>query len=365
MKTLTNMAGWACLLTAVCGPIALAEEAAPLPLRQASLDSAAEEGVAGSATATDEATSVAAGGNAVYDRPLWNRFCTHVPGQDSRWLLNFDQTFDYVTNLALPFSLTPENASVLRDDFQFQTKAGALYRLIKEEDASLAVGYNYYQNLHPVVKELDLISHNLVARYEERVSDRLLVSVGYNYFYWYLDQVSYVSQHLGDLSALLKLDSQWDGKITYKYLRADFRVDPNLSSNNNAAQLELIRYLGGDRGHWLSGGYVFGRSDAVLNSFSYTGNGAFLAWHLLGGCCKRNEWLLLATYNNYNFDGLDVVEPTVHRVDNVWSFTPRYTRHVTKCLDLFAQYTLYASTSSVVRQNYTSNLVSTGLDLRW
>lgn len=288
--------------------------------------------------------------------------CDLVSGCDNKpWSVTFTQTVDFVTNLALPFQLTPANASVFRDDFQFQTNAGAYYQRQLGPDSSFRSGYSYYQNLHPSVNELDLYSHTALAQYSRRLSDRLIATLDYNYAYYFLESASFVSQNRAGITTLYSMNDCWDIKLRYEYLQSDFRIAPALDANAHTGQVELIRYLDASRKAYLTGGYAFNRWDAANDGFSYDLNSVFLAGNWLFGPCNQNELQVLAVYYDLDFDDFDPIETTVIRHDRIWNMTARLTRHVTDRLDVFAQYILFDDDSNVVRQDYLSNAVSVGI----
>jgi hypothetical protein len=276
-----------------------------------------------------------------------------------RWLISVAQTTDYVTNLALPFTITPNNATVRQNDAQFQTNVFAQYLLAADEKQSLSTYFNYYQSLHPSAQQIDLWAYTAGARYARILTDRVTGLLDYNYTYYILNHQSLVSTNRVGPSLLVrgKCNSLW--QMSYYYSDNNFRLDPNQTSTGHLAQIQRIKYLQ-NPGSYVFGGYAYGRNSAVLNSWSYDLNYAFGGYATLFGCCKRNQLFLFGSYGSYNFQGPDVIQTTTIRHDNIYTLQARVSRNITPHLSIFFNYLYYNSQSNVDRQTFQSNLYSFG-----
>jgi hypothetical protein len=316
---------------------------------------------------------------------------TGVVGGLDPWNFNFSQTVDYGTNLALPISLTPLNTPVgplsdpsisgivdsigllnpldplvarFRDDWQFQTNAGAVRNWNLSDDSSFSAGYDFYQSLHPRVEELDLMSHSALANYSRRVSDDTIVGVDYQYVYYFLDGSSFVSQNTVTPTLQTRWNDRVDLKGTVSYGNANFRQTDFLNSDNYAATAEMYYYTDAARSNYLTMGGGYGYSNAFDDSFSYHVPNVFVGAAWWFGDSRRNQFEIIASYYDYDFQGVDPVEE-IPREDNIYSLTPIVTRTINDTLRLFASYTYYSSDSTIARQDYDSSLVSFGALMNW
>ncbi len=94
------------------------------------------------------------------------------------------------------------------------------------------------------------------------------------------------------------------------------------------------------------------------------------AFGIFGGrcyldCCKHYELFGLISYGNYEYQGFDIIEPSVIRNDDLMSVSTRLTRTLTDHFSVFFMYSLTVSNSTVARQNFDSELYSLGLMLSW
>jgi hypothetical protein len=306
------------------------------------------------------------------------------------WVFTFTQTVDYGTNLALPISLTPLNTPVgplsdptasgiidsiglldpldppvarFEDDFQFQTTAGAVRNWNLDDDSSFSAGYSYYQNLHPEVESLDLMSHTALANYSRRVSDDAILGLDYNYVYYFLDGSSFVSQNTVTPTLLMRWNDRWDVKGTCSYGNANFRDTPFINSDNYAATLEGLRYVDAARRSFLTFGSGYGYSNAFDDSFSYNVPNVFVGgqWYLPD---ERWQFSIVGSYYLYRFQGVDPIE-TERREDDIYSINPILYRTINEHMQLFASYTYYNSDSNIERQDYDQSLISLGAYVLW
>lgn len=322
-------------------------------------------------------------------------------GQTKPWSFALTQTADYGTSLALPISLTPANTllgpaggggpvgilnlgqadalgllgnlgvlpippgpapvGVFDDDFQFQTTAGVTYQRPIGEYGTLTASYTYYQSLHPDLDEVDLTSHTPAVQYAVQLTDRITHATYYNYQYYFLSGSSFVSQHrIGGLTTF-RVNDRWDLAGGTNFAVADFIDAPYLDSDNSAGTLEATRYFDADRNNYVKAGYGGGYSDAALRGFAYQVNSGYLTFRFLTGAEKRNEWRTTGSYGRYDFIGLDPIQQTIFRADNLWNAGLFYGRRIGDNLQIFAQYSYLKSNSNVARQLYNSDLVSFGV----
>ncbi len=282
----------------------------------------------------------------------------------NRWFTSVAQTVDYVTNLALPFSITPNTTGFSiprRDDYQYQTNVYTQYRLYSDQKQSLTTAFNYYQSLHPSDKQIDLWSYASIWRYTRVLSDRVIGFWDYAYTYYLLNHQSLLSQNRTGPGLFIHANPCVDWQVNYIYADNNLRLDPNQSSTYNAIQTQRYRYLS-KRSDYLLLGYIYGRNDAALSSWSYNQQSGFAGARWLWGCCNRNEAFLLTSYGNFAFmgDAGPQGQPNVHRTDNIWTLTARVARPVTNHLSVFAQYTYFNSQSNVFVQNFDSHIYSIG-----
>jgi hypothetical protein len=307
------------------------------------------------------------------------------------WNLSFSQTVDYGTNLALPISLTPLNTPVgplsdptiggitrdiglldpldppvarFRDDFQFQTEAGAVRNWSLSDDSSFSAGVNYYQSLHPRVEELDLMAPSALANYSVRTSDATIVGVDYEYIYYFLDTESFVSQSTVTPTLQTRWSDRVDLKATISYGNANFRGTDFIDSDNYATTGEMYYYTDGARQNYLLLGGGYGYSNAFDDSFSYHVPSVYCGAAWWFGERRRNQFEIIASYYDYNFQGIDPVD-LVSREDHIYSVAPILSRTIDDNLRLFAAYTYYSSDSNVSRQDYDQSLISLGAQLAW
>jgi hypothetical protein len=308
------------------------------------------------------------------------------------WTVTFTQTVDYGTNLALPITLTPANTLVsptsdptnigiidsigllnpadplipdFEDDFQFQTSASAVRTWNIDNDSTFSAGYGYYQNLHPDVQELDLMSHSALANYSRRLSDRTVGSLDYSYVYYFLDNDSFVSQSTVTPSLLMRYNSRWDLKGSVSYANANFKRASFLSSDNYAATGEAMRYLNSRRTDYLRFGSGYGYSNAVDDGFTYHVPNVFAGARWLFGNSLENEFSMVGAYYYYRFQDVDPIEDTIRRRDNIYSVNPVLSRTLNENVRVFASYTYYNSDSNILRQLYDQSLVSLGMTCSW
>jgi hypothetical protein len=308
------------------------------------------------------------------------------------WTVTFTQTVDYGTNLALPISLTPANTLVspvsdpfnigildsigllnpadpllpdFEDDFQFQTSASAVRTWVIDDESTFSAGYGYYQNLHPDVEELDLMSHSALANYSRRLSDRTVGAIDYGYVYYLLDDESFVAQSTIMPSLLVRYNRRWDLKATASYGNANFKEATFLSSDNYAATGEGLRYLDRARNNYLRFGSGYGYSNAVEDGFTYHVPNVYIGGRWLFGDSLQNEFSIAGAYYNYRFQDEDPIETTVRRRDDIYSVNPILSRTLNENVKVFASYNYYNSDSNILRQLYDQNVVSLGMTCTW
>lgn len=320
---------------------------------------------------------------------------------DCPWSFTFTQTVDYGTNLALPLSLTPANTIVapvtnvlnrnildanmanalgigdellggiatpnvgvvpiFEDDFQFQTTAGLTNRREVGENGTFTLGYTYYQSLHPQFDEIDLNSHVGTAQYAHRLTDRLVSTVDYSYSYYFLSDSTFVTQNRGGTGLLFRQNERWDWQIRGDYADANFRRARFLNSDNYSARAEAIRYLRGGRDDYLTFGYATGYSDAEFRGFSYQVNNVFVGGRWLFGADLRNIYTTTLSYGSYDFLGTDPIDVGVERRDDLFTYNSTVARQLSDAWTVFASYTYLDSDSNVLRQMYSSDLISLGV----
>jgi hypothetical protein len=283
------------------------------------------------------------------------------------WSFAFLQTVEYGTSLALPIALTPQNVvtPVFRDDFQFQTTARLQRQWALAADESFIVGTGYYQNLHPQVNQLDLISPSAFAQYNRRLSDRTIGSLDYNYSYYFLNGDSFINQNRVGGSVLVRENDWWDWKVRADYSNANFRTTDLLDSDNYSGQIEFIRYASSDRTNYFTAGYGAGISNAALDGFSYRLHSVFLGNRWALDECNLDDFRLIAAFSIYDFDGPDPIQVPILRHDEIFTINATYTRTLTDYWKSFASYTYLNSDSNVVRQLYHQNVVALGVSAVW
>lgn len=323
-------------------------------------------------------------------------------GTTSPWNVTFTQTADYGTSLALPIGLTPANTllspignpaqagilnlnqatnlgllgnlglapvapgtnvqGVFEDDFQFQSTAGVGYKHVIDENQTLTLGYSYYQNLHPDVKQLDLMSHTPSVNYAAKLTDRLSTSLYYNYNYYFLSGSSFLTQNRVGTITTFAANERWTYNLGANYSNVNFRQGAEyLDSDNYAGTFEAIRFLDTKQNNYFKLGYGGGYSDAANNGFSYRVNSLNGMLRFLYGNGNKNELRLNGSYGFYDFVGIDPIQQNLRRADNIYTAGIYYGRNLTDHVQLFAQYTYLNSNSNVVRQLYNSDLVSIGV----
>ncbi|MBA4019055.1 MAG: hypothetical protein C0483_17950 [Pirellula sp.] len=322
-------------------------------------------------------------------------------GTTKPWAFSLTQTSDYGTSLALPIGLTPANTllapagnaaqagilnnaqaatlgllgnlglapvppgtdavGVFEDDFQFQTTGALSYQRQVGEFGTLTASYTYYQNLHPDVKQLDLMSHTPSVQYALKLTDRLTNATYYNYAYYFLSGSSFVTQNrIGNITTF-RVNDRWDLAGGTNYANANFRNANYLNSDNYAGTLEATRYMDEARNNYVKVGYGAGYSDAALTGFAYMVNNGFITTRILYGDENRNELRLTGSYGRYDFKGLDPIQQTIYRADNIYNAGLFYGRKIADNVQLFAQYNYLKSNSNVARQLYNSDLISLGI----
>ncbi|MBL9083141.1 MAG: hypothetical protein JNK76_15100 [Planctomycetales bacterium] len=318
------------------------------------------------------------------------------------WSFALTQTADFGTSLALPIGLTPSNTllspigdasqaailtgsqaqllgilgnlgilpvppgtdvqGVFEDDFQFQTTAATSYQRELGEFGVLTAGYSYYQNLHPDLDELDLQSHTPTVQHAIQLTDRITLTNYYTYSYYFLSGSSFVSQNRIGSTAVLRANDRWDFGLGTNYANANFRGGSQfLNSDNYAGTLEATRYLDEGRNNYIKAGYGAGYSDAVLSGFAYQLNSVFTVIRFLYGNEFRNEVRLSGGYGRYDFIGVDPIQSTIFRADNIYNAGLFYGRKIGDNWQVFAQYSYLKSNSNVARQLYNSDLISLGV----
>lgn len=320
----------------------------------------------------------------------------------SPWTVNLTQTADYGTALALPIGLTPANTllapvgnpaaagilnlpqaanlgllgnlglaavppgtnvmGVFEDDFQFQSTAGLGYKHQIDEYRTLTLGYSYYQNLHPDVKQLDLMSHTPSVNYAVKLTDRITTATYYNYAYYFLSGSSFLTQNrIGSLTTFAA-NERWTYNLGVNYANVNFRQGADfLNSDNYAGTFEANRFLDSAQTRYLRIGYGGGYSDALNQGFSYRVNNIYSVYRFLFGSDNKNEMRLSSGYGFYDFVGADPIQQNLKRNDNIYTAGVYYGRQLSTNVQLFAQYTYLNSNSNVSRQLYNSDLFSLGV----
>ncbi|MGC3967747.1 MAG: hypothetical protein QM775_10355 [Pirellulales bacterium] len=282
-----------------------------------------------------------------------------------RWYFSLSQTADYVTNLALPLSLTPLNAPVRRNDAQFQTNVFAQYRIWGDQDQSLTTAFNFYQSLHPRVEQLDLTGYTSLTQYTARLTDRLLAYSYVSFTHYVLDHNPFLNQGNVGGGIAFQRNQYVNWVFNNSFSKNDYRIDPTQDSRTSVFQLQRYRYFGDLTQYWF-GGYAYGYNDADNAAWSYDLHNVFLGLGKNFGSQNRNQALVYGTYGLYDFQGVDLfqVPPTV-RQDNIYTLTTRLSRTIGPHAMIFAQYTYFSSDSNVDRQNFESHLISLGGLLAW
>jgi len=287
-------------------------------------------------------------------------------GSGKPWTITFSQTVDYVTNLALPIALTPANGSVFEDDMQFQTALGGQYTKRLQNGDSIVGGYGYYQSLHPDVHQLDLIANSGLLRYNRQLNKRNVAQFDYNTAYYNLRGQPFVFQNRVGAALITTPNRCWVFKNGFDYAYANFygQFSPFLDSNNYTVRTEALRYLDNRQGNYITGGFIYGISDAQLSGFSYNVASPFVSSRFFLDAARTTDLVTTATYGNYNFKGPDPIQG-IDRRDNIWTLSARMSRYVTKHITLFGQFIWYNADSNIIRQDYISKTVSTGASIVW
>lgn len=282
------------------------------------------------------------------------------------WSFTFTQTVDYVTNLALPITLTPANTvfSPFQDDMQFQTTA-RLQRTWRRDDETFAAAYGFYQSLHPEVHELDLLSNTVYLTYSRQVNSDLVIGADASYAYYLLDGVSFVSQNQAGVSAQRRVNDRWDAKAQLDYAYLNFRGSEALNSHNYSGQLETVRYVNDARTDYWGAGYGAAYSDANNEGFSYLLNNVFLTGRFALGQEEKLVFQPLASYGFYNFQAADPLQVGTVRRDELFTAGGSLSRTLSDRWSVFGSYTYLNSDSNVIRQLYHQNVISLGITGVW
>lgn len=287
---------------------------------------------------------------------------------NKRWYVSVAQTADYVTNLALPFIVTPNTvgSAVLQDDWQFQSNIFAQYRICGNKCYSLTTAFNFYQSLHPRVEQLDLTAYTSLTQYTRVISDRATAFVNYNYTYYFLDYNSLLTRNSVGSGFSVRTRPQTVWTVVGNVADNNFLLDPNQSSKSFFTQIQRLKYLNqASTLYWLAG-YTGGVNTANIPAWSYDLNSFYVGAGRYFGCNNRNQLFVAGTYGNYSFRGFDLFQaPPTRRADNIYTLTTRLSRQVNAHSTIFAQYTYFDSDSNIGRQNFTSHFVSVGGILAW
>lgn len=281
------------------------------------------------------------------------------------WSISATQTVDYVKNLALPINLLSNNIVIFQNDWQYQTSAQGQYRIWKDEETSL-VGYtSYYQSIHPVVTQQDLNVFSGGMVLSHKFNDSILAALTYDYSYYYLDQRSLFSANRLSPSVQFRATKCVDYQLSYSVADSNYRNDPFQTSVADFLQIQRIGYFDEQHLNYWFLGYQFGYSDAGLDSFAYEVRSVYLGTKFVLDDCKHWDLFSSVSYGTYEYQGFDVLEPFVIRDDDILTVSSKLSRTFGEHCSIFALYTFTASNSTVMRQNYNSELYSVGISLAW
>ena len=319
------------------------------------------------------------------------------------WSFAFSQSIDYGTSLALPIGLTPANtlvapannvgsASILNlsqanalgildnlglvgapvtnspavgvfeDDWFEQQSSTIQYQRQVGIDGQFTGNYQFYDNRHADVDELDLQSHTANLQFAQLLTERWTSTSYYSYSYYFLSDSSYVNQNKFGTFLTFAQNSRWSWILKTEYNHANFQPAPFLNSDNYSGGLEATRFLRGSQDNYLKFGYGYGYSDARFRGFAYAVNNVYMQSRFLFGSGLRHELKMTSSFGVYDFYGADPIETTIFRNDSILATGAVYGRRISDNLQLFAGYTWLDSSSNIARQAYNSDGFSLGMN---
>lgn len=318
------------------------------------------------------------------------------------WSFAFSQSGDYGTSLALPIGLSPANVlvapannlgasnvltssqanllgilgnlgigpptpnaptvGVFEDDWFEQQSSTIQYQRQVGIDGQFTGNYQFYDNRHAKVEQLDLQSHTGNLQYAQLMTDRVTSTSYYTYSYYFLSGSSYVNQNRFGTFLTFAQNTRWSWILKTEYNHANFQPAPFLNSDNYSGGLEGTRFLGGSQNNYLRFGYGYGYSDARFRGFAYAVNNVYLQSRFLFGASQQHELKMTSSFGVYDFYGADPIQTGTFRNDSILAMGMVYGRRLSDNVQLFGGYTWLDSSSNVARQAYNSDGISLGVN---
>lgn len=333
---------------------------------------------------------------------LWDKLLSNSP---SPWNVTLTQTVDYGTNLTLPIGLTPANtllssgggtgsiinngvlgnlglldnvlggssppvvdsptAGGFQDDWMFRSFANVQYLEKLGDDGQFTLGYGLYENLHAHVEQLDLLSHTLSAQYAQQLNDDWTAALNYSFVFYELDHDSLVSQNNAGLGLAYRPTRLWSYNADLGFTDSNFRGIDSLDAQFWSGKSSITRYFSESQTSSITGGAQYGYWNARAETFSYDLHSVFAN---VRKSLDKNATTNLdvgASWGNYGFRGLDFIQQDRRRDDDLYGVSTTVSKQLGSRWTIFAMYLYTNSSSNVVRQDYASSFVSTGVTLKF
>jgi len=285
-----------------------------------------------------------------------------VPKSEKPFDAYFSTNVEWVENLALPTNVSNTVTPVRKNDSRTNISFGVGKTFETKQNDTITVGYDFSQSLYHKFDTFDLQRHTASGIYTHEVNDKLSMSVNTDFTYYNLDQKDFMHLFSIGPSVFFHEKGPFFGKVGYNYGNLNYKQNSGLDSHVHTINIAQYYFVPNSE-DFISVGYVHSEADATLKQWDYEMDGIYVTGkHHFS---EKTDIVGSVSYSSYGYHGLDTVQTTKKREDNVVSYAIAYIYKLSEMTDLFVRYSYVDNDSNLRRQAYSSNALSIGMTLYW
>jgi hypothetical protein len=289
-----------------------------------------------------------------------------VAPKDRSWEFRMLAGMQYDSNVVLDSGSPQASAISNKSDWRGIITLGGNYALYRSELWDLTLGGGFYQSFHIKLTDYNLTQVLPEAAATVRITPQLSFKAVYSFEYLLLDGNSYDTANSMGAGLSWKSDKGYVTSLDYRfrtvtYINSSlFPTNDERNGSNNLVGLTQKIPFGSTATVRL--GYSYDRDNARRDYWSYQGNRVFAGSGIM--LPARFVLDLAGEFYNQNYDGISPVGLKV-RHDQLFSAGLTCARFITDNIGVVAGFTWYRNMSNIDAYDYTRNITSLLVTVRY
>ncbi len=299
------------------------------------------------------------------------KYVDDEPGKSTGWFGPRDGTSPWsfkasiggasVDGLMVEPALTATNDPVMASDVRIELDGHVTYRHALKDNQKLAAGYDFSSDRYTDASEFNLMSHVLWGTYSRPVK-RVRLNVNGSVGIHTLDGNAFLNRYSARASAFFPEMQGLYGKVQCSMAQSSYDANSALDKTDTSIALSQYWYILGNR-VVLSGSAIMGMANADTNLWSNSNSSFVLgATHKLA---KKHKARVFVSMASYDYDGLDTIETTKKRSDDIIAIDANYIYELNDATDVTVRFLNFDNSSNLSRQNYVSRSLIVAVSHEW